>query len=195
MLSALGEVIERAPNLGLIATAKTSLALLELSERIHADVAIIDWVLPPDGAERSLERLRDQEKPPRCIVYAADDGLSIAKRAMAAGAAGFCSRDKPTDHLINAIEKVHQGEMVFPFFDIRSLRQDPIETLTKREHRLLTQLATTGQSNKELAQDLGVSVNTIKFHLRNLFEKLQIRTRAQAIALYYAKGRNHEPLN
>ncbi|MEM7045875.1 MAG: LuxR C-terminal-related transcriptional regulator, partial [Pseudomonadota bacterium] len=64
---------------------------------------------------------------------------------------------------------------------------DPIETLTARERDLLERLA-TGLSNKALAQDLGVSINTVKFHLRNLYEKLSVASRTQAIALYFSRG-------
>ena len=75
--------------------------------------------------------------------------------------------------------------MVFPFLDVRQLRKDPMNLLTRRERILLTSLA-QGRTNKELAADLGISVNTVKFHLRNLFEKLSVNNRAQAIAFYYS---------
>jgi two-component system nitrate/nitrite response regulator NarP len=73
--------------------------------------------------------------------------------------------------------------MVFPFVDIRKMRSDPLENLTLRERSLLSALG-SGHTNSQLAKDFGVSINTIKFHLRNLFEKLDVRNRAQAIALF-----------
>ncbi len=82
--------------------------------------------------------------------------------------------------------------MVFPFLDVRELRQDPLYSLTERERSLLIALS-QGCTNKQLAHDLGISINTVKFHLRNLFEKLSVTNRAQAIAFYYASvvGQTH----
>ena len=86
-----------------------------------------------------------------------------------------------TDIIDDIIAEVAAGRMVFPFLDVRKLRQDPMSVLTRRERVLLTSLA-QGRTNKELAADLNISLNTVKFHLRNLFEKLSVNNRAQAIA-------------
>jgi two-component system nitrate/nitrite response regulator NarP len=75
--------------------------------------------------------------------------------------------------------------MMFPFTDVRALNQDPMSQLTQRERNLMAALA-RGLSNKALADELAISVNTVKFHLRNLFDKLGVQSRAQAIALYYS---------
>jgi two-component system nitrate/nitrite response regulator NarP len=75
--------------------------------------------------------------------------------------------------------------MMFPFTDVRALNQDPMAQLTQRERNLMAALS-RGLSNKALADELAISVNTVKFHLRNLFEKLGVTSRAQAIALYYS---------
>ena len=82
--------------------------------------------------------------------------------------------------------------MVFPFVDVRDLNRDPVESLTGRERALLAALA-RGLNNKALAAEFSISVNTVKFHLRNLYDKLSVTSRAQAIAFYYAaniKGPN-----
>ena len=75
--------------------------------------------------------------------------------------------------------------MVFPFLDVRKLQQDPIEQLSRRERALLEALS-TGMTNRELAKEFEISANTVKFHLSNLFEKLSVKNRTQAIAFYYA---------
>ena len=77
--------------------------------------------------------------------------------------------------------------MVFPFLDVRELQSDPASTLTRRERALLAALS-KGMTNKELAAEFDITVNTVKFHLRNLFDKLSVRNRAQAIAFYYASN-------
>jgi len=76
--------------------------------------------------------------------------------------------------------------MVFPFLDVRELRADPISTLSRKERALLEALA-EGLTNRQLASQLGISANTVKFHLSNIFDKLSVKNRAQAIAFYYSQ--------
>ena len=185
MLSAMAEFIERDPRFSLVATASTAEGFLEVVLRVPVVVGVIDWTLPKLGAERLIDVLRAQEAAPRVVVYSHGDGADIPSRAMAAGAAGFCSRSEPPERLLDIIADVARGRMVFPFLDVRQLRRDPMSVLTRRERVLLTSLA-QGRTNKELATDLGISINTVKFHLRNLFDKLAVTNRAQAIAFYYS---------
>ena len=94
---------------------------------------------------------------------------------------------KTAEGFLESCLAVAAGRMVFPYVDVRSLKRDPRESLTTREKALLVALA-KGRTNTELATELGISINTVKFHLRNLYEKLGLRNRAQAIAFHYANG-------
>lgn len=118
------------------------------------------------------------------MVYADDVG-DTARKALAAGAAGFTARSESVERLLETCLAVAKGQMVFPFLDVRSLRQDPIEQLSPRERTLLEALS-KGLTNRELARELDISANTVKFHLSNLFEKLSVKNRAQAIAFFYS---------
>jgi DNA-binding NarL/FixJ family response regulator len=185
MLQALSEIFDRDRRFSLVATAKTAEGFLEACLRAPVAVGIIDWSLPLLGAERLLGIMRDQPKPPRMIIYASTIDPDIPRRAMAAGAAGFCTRDTPPAELLDIAAMVAAGRMMFPFLDVRSLKRDPREELTAREKTMLAALA-RGRTNIELAKDLAISVNTVKFHLRNLYEKLGFANRSQAIAFYYS---------
>ncbi|MGI9405793.1 MAG: LuxR C-terminal-related transcriptional regulator [Hyphomicrobiaceae bacterium] len=187
MLGALSEFIERDARFSLVATSKTAEGFIEVVLRANVTVGIIDWNLPSLGGEQLLEILRAQDATPRIVVYSHDTNADIARRAMAAGAAGFCSRSDPAERLLDVVAEVASGRMVFPFLDVRALQRDPMDTLTNRERSLIELLA-RGHSNKALAQEIGISVNTVKFHLRNLYEKLSVDSRAQAIALYYTSS-------
>ncbi len=185
MLSALSETFSRDPRFSLISTISTAEAFLTMAIRMPVNVAVLDWSLPALGGQRVLEVLRDQPSPPACVVYADDRGGETARRAMAAGAAGFCNRSAPVDELLDICEQAAAGRMVFPFLDIRSLQEDPIFQLTKRERTMLETMA-EGRTNKELAAEFNLSVNTVKFHLSNLYDKLGVKNRAQAIAFYFS---------
>lgn len=185
MLSALSEFFDRDPRFSLVTTAGTAEGFLEAVLRVPVAVGVIDWTLPMLGGEKLIEVLRVQESAPRVVVYSHSEGQDIPRKAMAAGAAGFCPRSEPAEKLLDIVNDVGRGKMVFPFLDVRELRQDPVHTLTAKERILLTALA-KGSTNKQLAEEFDISVNTVKFHLRNLFEKLDLNNRAQAIAFYYS---------
>lgn len=184
VLSAMSAVFERDPRFSLMATSATAEGFLGTVMRVPAQVGVIDWNLPLLGGARLLEVLREQETAPRIVVYADQDSAEH-RAAMAAGAAGFVSRNGPVEALLDTCVSVAQGKMVFPYLDIRDLQNDPIHSLSRRERTMLEALS-KGLSNRELSKELGISTNTVKFHLSNLYDKLSVRNRAQAIAFYYS---------
>jgi two-component system, NarL family, nitrate/nitrite response regulator NarP len=184
MLTAMSEIFEKDRRFSLVATAATAEGFLGMVMRMPVQVGVIDWNLPALGGARLIDVLRTQANPPRLVVYAEDSG-DVPRKAMAAGAAGFVSRSESVERLLETCVAVAKGQMVFPFLDIRSLKQDPIEQLSPRERTLLEALS-KGLTNRELSKELEISENTVKFHLSNLFEKLDVKNRAQAIAFFYA---------
>ena len=187
MLQALSELFERDKRFTLVATSKTAEGFLESCLRVPVDIGIVDWTIPQLGGERLLTILRDRPDAPRIIVYSGSADPDVPRRAMAAGAAAFLTRDAPEQQLLDVAATVAAGRMVFPYMDVRSLKRDPRDSLTEREKTLLAALA-KGRTNTELAAELDISINTVKFHLRNLYEKLSLNNRSQAIAFYYANA-------
>lgn len=185
MLSALSEKFLRDPRFSLVATVSTAEAFLSTAIRMPVPLGVIDWALPALGGQRLLEVLRDQPGAPRVVVYAEDRGGETPRRALAAGAAGFCPRSAPVEELLDICADAAAGRMVFPFLDVRDLQADPIFQLTKRERAMLEAMA-EGRTNKELAAEFDVSVNTVKFHLSNLYDKLGVKNRSQAISFYFS---------
>lgn len=184
VLSAMSEVFGRDPRFSLVATSATAEGFLATVMRVPAQVGIIDWNLPFLGGARLIEVLREQENPMRTVVYA-DQTSEALRAAMSAGAAGFVARSGPVEGLLDTCADVAAGKMVFPFLDVRELQKDPVHSLSRRERAMLEALS-KGLTNRELAKELGISTNTVKFHLSNLYEKLSVRNRAQAIAFYYS---------
>jgi two-component system, NarL family, nitrate/nitrite response regulator NarP len=189
MLGALSEIFEKDRRFSLVATSATAEGFLGMVMRMPVQVGVIDWNVPALGGARLIDVLRAQPNAPRLIVYA-DEAGDVPRKAMSAGAAGFVSRADPVERLLDTCAAVAKGQMIFPFLDIRSLKQDPIEQLSPRERTLLEALS-KGLTNRELARDLNISTNTVKFHLSNLFEKLSVKNRAQAIAFYYSHRAQH----
>ncbi|MGV6849257.1 MAG: response regulator transcription factor [Marinibacterium sp.] len=184
VLSAMSELIDRDPRFSLVATAASAEGFLATVMRVPVDVGVIDWNLPALGGARLIEVLRDNTAAPRLVVYGQETG-DLPRLAMSAGAAGFSPRSADAAALLDTCIAVAGGRMVFPYIDVRDLQQDPFQTLSRRERTMLEALS-KGLSNRELSKELGISTNTVKFHLSNLYEKLAVRNRAQAIAFYYA---------
>ncbi|WP_108387402.1 LuxR C-terminal-related transcriptional regulator [Yoonia sediminilitoris] len=184
VLSALSELVDRDPRFSLVATSATAEGFLGTVMRVPVQVGIINWTLPALGGAKLIEVLRDQANAPRIVVYAEDTG-DLPRLAMSAGAAAFAPRSASAETLLEICTDVAAGKMVFPFMDVRELQSDPIHQLSRKERVILDALS-KGLTNRELAKELEISTNTVKFHLSNLYDKLSVKNRAQAIAFYYS---------
>lgn len=184
VLSAMSEIFDRDPRFSLSSTASTAEGFLATVMRVPVQVGIVDWRLPALGGQKLIEVLRDHPDAPRILVYGDNTG-DLPRQALSAGAAGFSPRNGPVEGLLETCVAVAAGQMVFPFLDVRELQTDPIYQLTKRERALLEALS-RGLSNRQLAAEFGISANTVKFHLSNLYEKLSISSRTQAVAFFFS---------
>lgn len=187
VISALRRLFAKDDRFRLVATASDGERFLEAVRRMKFDVGIIGWDMPYCDGRTVLEKLRGQPDAPRLLVYTGSLDPDVPREVMALGGAGFCAKSDPPERLFAAVDAIAAGRMVFPFVDVRTLGTDPLAALTLRERELLKRLA-SGRTNAQLAKDMGVSVNTVKFHLKNLYEKLDVRNRAQAVALLARRG-------
>ncbi len=147
------------------------------------DVGVIGWVIGPCDGRFILDHLLGQDNAPRIIVYTGDESHSVPSQVMVHGGAAFVSKSEQPQVLLDTIAAVAAGRMVFPYIDVRTIYDNPLSTLTRREMEVLAGLA-SGRTNKQIARDHGVTLNTIKFHVRNLFQKLGVNSRSQAISMY-----------
>ncbi|MBT5000953.1 MAG: response regulator transcription factor [Tateyamaria sp.] len=191
VLSAMSEIFERDPRFSLVATSATAEGFLGTVMRVPVQIGVIDWNLPALGGAKLIEVLREQDNAPRLVVYG-HDARDLPRLAMTAGAAGFASRAGDVDSLLTCCAEVAAGKMVFPFVDVRELQSNPIHSLSGKESVMLEALS-KGLTNRELAKELGITINTVKFHLSNIYDKLSVRNRAQAIAFYYSSRIASEP--
>lgn len=184
--SALAEMLEKDSRFSLMSTCNSTETFLLTALSVPSALGIVDWSLPSIGAEKLIRILRDQAPSMRIIVCTHGSSGDLPRRAMACGAAGFFDHNSQPEELLEIAAEVATGKMVFPYLDVRELH-DPLQILTKTERALLGSLA-MGKTNAQLAKDHNISINTVKFHLRNLFDKLSVRNRAQAIAFYYSSA-------
>lgn len=190
VLTGLENLLEDEDRFVLSGTAKTGGEFVDMAKADTFDVGITGWEMPGLDGREILEAISKLENPPKVIFYTGVPNPRVIREAMLHGAAGFCAKDNSNEQLIATLASVAAGQMVFPYFDLKKLQDDPWESLTRRELDLLDYLK-TGQSNQQIANYLGLSINTVKFHLKNLFSKLGVRNRAQAIAVSMSRKENH----
>jgi two-component system nitrate/nitrite response regulator NarL len=179
----LRHLFENDDRFDLVTVCNDGQSLLASLEDEPLDVVISGWVIEPSRGKYILDQLRGRPDAPRIIIYTGSDDANIPVLAMAHGAAAFVSKREETEYLLDTVASVGAGHMVFPFVDVRRLNLNPLTTLTHREMEVLA-AAATGLTTKEIAVAQRVTPNTIKFHLRNVYEKLGVNNRSQAIAIY-----------
>ena len=181
--AALRHLIAEDGRFELVSVCADGEAFLQNVDEHELDVGIIGWVIGPGDGKYILDQLRGRESAPRIIVYTGSQGESVPAQVMAHGGAAFVSKSEQPELLLDTVAAVAEGRMVFPFLDVRAIHQSPLATLTRRELEVLALLA-AGQTNKQIATTQDVSLNTVKFHIKNLYEKLDVRSRSQAVARY-----------
>ena len=165
---------------GLVATGA---AFLSACEHGGIDVGIIGWSLPDMSGGDVLSALRERRSKVRTIIYTGEDGTEVLRQAVRLGASGFISKGDDPAVLLDTVAAVSRGRLCLPYVDLNNLNKDPLESLTARERELLAALA-NGLTNLQIATRIGISNNTVKYHLKNLDDKLGVSNRAMAVALY-----------
>jgi len=183
---ALKERFGRDPRFHLVATADDGERFLDGLRRFAVDVGVIGWEMPAVHGREVLERLAVRAGAPRVVVYTGHPSPDVPREVMERGGAGFCSKSRPPEELLETVAAVGAGRMVFPMIDVRTLGTSPLEALTRRERQLLAALC-EGATNSELARRFDISVQTVKFHLKNVYLKAGVSNRAQAVALYLSR--------
>jgi len=171
------------PRFELIEICSDGESFLEMVDRVRLDVGVSGWIIAPGTCKYILDHLRSRKDAPPMVVYTGAEGVKVPSQVMAHGGAAFVSKSEQPDVLLETVAVVAGGRMVFPFLDVRQIHQNPLTSLTRRELEVLASIA-AGQTNKQIAAVQGVSPNTVKFHVKNLFEKLGVSNRSQAVALY-----------
>jgi len=183
----LQQVLAEDGRFKVVNTANDGESFISSLMRLDCDICIIGWDMPQMGGRKVLEELKHIRNAPKAVVYTGNTAPDIPRQVMQLGGAGFVLKSDPTASLIETLLTVNGGRMVFPFMDLSRRNEDPLGTLTGREHELLAALV-DGRANAQIAHELDISLNTVKFHLKNLYCKLGVNNRAQAVACYLKAG-------
>jgi DNA-binding NarL/FixJ family response regulator len=147
---------------------------LELTRRYEPHVALVDLFLGTTSGAELCRELRERSPITNVLLFSGSGRMSAAA-ARAAGAAGFVSKGLGARDVMAAIRVIGLGGSVFG--DVTPTAED---TLTEREREVLA-LVATGATNREIAEQLHLSHHTVKDYTRNVFRKLEVRNRAEAV--------------
>lgn len=191
VLKGLGALLAEDGRFEVLASVSTGEAFLDAILTGPAEIGVIGWLMPDMRADEVLREIHHAGRRKKLVVYTGARHPEVPRRVMALGGFGFCSKSEPPEFLIDTLAAVSHGRISFPYVDVRSLYADPFGNLTARERELLEALA-RGWTNQQIASRYGISENTVKFHLKNLYDKLDVTNRAMAVALYMEHSRAAE---
>jgi len=192
----LAAVLARRPDITVVGEASNGVEAVEKAAQLRPDVILMDLRMPEmDGAE-AMRRIREQNQDVRFLVLTTFDNDEYIFEAIQAGAKGYLLKDASREDLFRAVVAVYRGESliqpavasrVLDRFVELSRRTAPAETLSDREVEVLRLMA-RGAANKEIAGELYISESTVKTHIANIFQKLDVNDRTEAVTKALQKG-------
>ena len=159
------------------------------------EVTLMDINLPGINGIECILKLKEQQLPILFIMLTVFEDADAIFRSLSAGACGYLLKHTPPAKLLEAIQDVYRGgspmsgeiaRKVVQSFQQAPAKNHDQANLTKREEEILN-LLSQGYFYKEIAHSLSISVETVRTHIRNIYEKLQVRTRTEAILKYLGK--------
>jgi DNA-binding NarL/FixJ family response regulator len=186
------------PDIEVVAEASNGRDAVGQAARFRPDVILMDIRMPEMDGLEATRRILASDAEARVLVLTTFDLDDYVFEALRAGASGFVLKDEPPEQLIGAVRTVAAGEALLSptvtrrvikrFATVRRQVPPPaVAELTPRELEVFRLIA-QGLSNAEIGEELFISDTTVKTHVTRLFQKLDLRDRAQAIVLAYQTG-------
>ena len=190
-------LLEAEGDVEVVAEAANGEEAILAVQHLHPDIAIIDIAMPGIGGIQATREIKARCPETAILILSAYDDEPYLIALLEAGAAGFLLKNVHGQELINAIRAVSRGESVLhPVLAEKMMRRLSSQTnptarasglLSDRELDVL-RLAARGLPNKEIARRLGLSIRTVHSHLANIFTKMQVGSRTEAVLLALREG-------
>jgi DNA-binding NarL/FixJ family response regulator len=184
-------MIESQPDMELVAEASNGREALQLFRERRPDVALMDLRLPDMSGIDTMIAIRAEFPDARVVVLTTFEGDVEVHRALEAGARGYLLKSMPPRELIEGIRQVHAGKKRIPAQIAAQLAEHlGDEPLTAREVEVLREVA-GGNRNRDIAERLFISEETVKVHVKHVMDKLGASDRTEAVAIAIRRGIIH----
>ena len=188
-------VLGTQPDFDVVGEAGSGAEAVSKAGELRPDVVMLDLEMPGMDGVEALELMRQDNPDARVIVFTAFDTDERILTAVQAGAQGYILKGAPRDQVFDAVRVVHAGgSLLEPVVASKLLRRvstaagpDASARITPRELEVLGLLA-RGLQNKEIANDLGITERTVKFHVGSILRKLDAGNRTEAVTSAVQRG-------
>ena len=184
-------IINNEPDMEMIAQASNGHEAIELFRRHRPDVTLMDLRLPDTSGIDAMSAIRNEFPEARVIMLSTFEGDVEIQRSLTAGARGYMLKSMPPAELVTVIRQVYAGKKRIPA-DVAAHLAEHVgeESLTDRERDVLQHIA-EGNRNREIAEHLFISEETVRVHVKHILEKLGASDRTQAVAIGVRRGIIH----
>jgi two-component system NarL family response regulator len=184
----LASILNAEPGLTVVAEAGSGRETLIKTGASSPDVLVVDLRMPDGDGIETIKQLVSKNPQVRVLVLTTYDNEEDIFNALEAGARGYILKDTTREEIIEAVRQVHAGNRFLPSAIASRLADRMIRpTLTPRELDVL-RLVSRGRTNKEIAAAMFISEETVKSHMKGLFQKLGVHDRAEAVATALQRG-------
>jgi len=186
------KLLDLFQNVEVISEASDGLEAVAQVRENFPDLVLLDLNMPRMNGIDAIKKIKEISPEIKVLILTIHDEEEYVYKVTEAGAEGFIQKDINPQELEKAIERVMNGETVFPDsiekeIEEKSIDEENIQELSNREYQVLELLA-QGMSNKELANELYISEKTVKNHVSNVLTKLSVNDRTQAVIVGLKKG-------
>jgi len=184
----IGTIINSQPDMQLVAAAATGKEAIQKYRELQPDVTLMDLRLPDLSGIDAMIAIRTEFADARIIMLTTFEGDVEIQRALEAGARGYLLKSMPPKELVEVIRQVYAGKKRVPPEVAAQLAEHlSDEALTPREVDVLRHIS-GGNRNRDIAERLFISEETVKVHIKHIMEKLGATDRTQAIAIAVRRG-------
>jgi two-component system, NarL family, response regulator NreC len=187
-------ILEAQPDMEIVGQAGNGREAVELAEKLHPDVAVVDVAMPELNGIEATRRIGNISPRTRVLALSMHKDSVYVREILRAGARGYLLKDSGDADLVAAVRAVANGDgYISPsvsdavLSDYRRHVSDPLDLLTSREREVLQMIA-EGKTNKEIATSLNLSVYTVEAHRGRVMEKLNLHSTGELVRFALRNG-------
>jgi NarL family two-component system response regulator YdfI len=193
-------IFETEEEYEVVGEAENGDRALVLIEELSPDVVLMDLNMPKRGGLEAIRALKEKNNPVPVVILTTFNDFNLIREGLSLGAKGYLLKDSTREELLRTVDSAIRGELLLqPQISsiIFSSKKEPDQSsnsfnagITERELFVLQAVA-RGCTSKEIAFDMGISERTVKAHLTNIYSKLKVYSRSEAVAVAIEQGIIH----